>query len=409
MMTNTYTPHRGGVARSVESFTKAYRALNNRVLVVAPEFEGAPLDEPGVIRVPAIQHFNGSDFSVSLPIIGTLSAALDDFNADIVHSHHPFLLGDTAYRVASNRNLPLVFTHHTLYEDYTHYVPGDSPALRTFAIELSTGYANLCDHVIAPSKSIKTLLTTRGVKTPITVLPTGVDVDAFAHGDGDAIRRSMKIPEDAVVIGHVGRLAAEKNLAFLSHAVVAYLKQAPNAVFLLVGSGPAEEEIKTIFRENGLSDRLHLFGSTSGQTLVDCYHAMNLFVFSSMTETQGLVIVEAMAAGLPIVAIDASGVRDVPIAGCLLQSPTPLEFADAIRSITCDEENMKAMKHKAFLEAKKFSIDHCAKKAIALYEKVIASGRKETDETTWSGALRMIESEWNLWKSIAHAAGAAVQ
>lgn len=128
MITNTYTPHVGGVARSVEAFTTAYRERGHEVLVVCPEFENAPEEGSGVVRVPAIQRFNGSDFSVVLMAPRWLRRKVEAFRPDLVHSHHPFLLGATAVRLARMLDVPLVFTHHTMYEHYTHYVPGDSPA-----------------------------------------------------------------------------------------------------------------------------------------------------------------------------------------------------------------------------------------------------------------------------------------
>ncbi|MDH3771224.1 MAG: glycosyltransferase, partial [Nitrospirota bacterium] len=215
MLTNTYIPHVGGVARSVEAFARHYRRLGHRVLVVAPVFEDQPKDETDVVRIPAIQHFNGSDFSVVLPVSGLLTDSLDRFQPDIVHAHHPFLLGMTALRIARFGELPLVFTHHTLYEQYTHYVPGDSPALKRFVIELGTRYANLSDQVIAPSESIAALLRQRGVVAPMTVVPTGVEIERFAKGDGRRLRDRLGVAEDGLVVGHLGRLAPEKNLAFL--------------------------------------------------------------------------------------------------------------------------------------------------------------------------------------------------
>src|SRR6185369_13365031 len=125
MMTNTYLPHVGGVARSVSTFAEEYRRQGHEVLVVAPNFPGRmpKRGEAIVERVAAVQNFNGSDFSVRLPLAAGLSVRLDTFAADIIHAHHPFLLGDTALRMAMNKNVPIVFTHHTRYEDYTHYVP----------------------------------------------------------------------------------------------------------------------------------------------------------------------------------------------------------------------------------------------------------------------------------------------
>ncbi|MGI8966429.1 MAG: glycosyltransferase, partial [Limisphaerales bacterium] len=258
MMTNTYLPHIGGVARSVHTFSKEYRKRGHEVLVVAPEFpkRDAVPAETGVIRLPAIQQFNGSDFSVRLPISGMFNAQIDEFAADIIHSHHPFLLGDTALRWAARKHVPIIFTHHTLYEEYTHYVPFDSPALKQFTIELSTHYANLCDAVIAPSESIAKLIRQRGVETPIEIIPTGVEVAEFAGGNGKKFRQQNKILPGAFVVGHLGRLAPEKNLTYLSRAMALFLKKNPEAIFLIVGDGSAAEEIRAIFKKENLLKQL---------------------------------------------------------------------------------------------------------------------------------------------------------
>src|SRR5690606_8780838 len=160
--------------RSVEAFTAEYRKLGHRVLVVAPEFSGLPDHEFDVVRIPAIQKFNASDLSFALPMPTGLTDILEDFAPDIIHSQHPFLLGNTALRFARYFDRPLVFTHHTLYEQYTHYVPGDLPLFKRFIVELATRYANLCDQVFAPSESIRDILVRRGVSAPIKVVPTGV-------------------------------------------------------------------------------------------------------------------------------------------------------------------------------------------------------------------------------------------
>ncbi len=204
MLTNTFTPFVGGVARSVTAFANECRKAGHRVVIVAPVFAGAPESEEDVIRIPAIQHFNGSDFSVALPIPGYLSLRLEQFRPDIVHSHHPHLLGNTAVRIASRFSRPLVFTHHTMYEHYLHYVPAEANRMQQFVVSLVTGYCNLCDHVIAPSQSVARVLRRRGVETPVSVVPTGVDVQRFANGDGLAFRRFMGIPQEAFVAGYVG-------------------------------------------------------------------------------------------------------------------------------------------------------------------------------------------------------------
>lgn len=411
MLTNTYLPHMGGVARSVQAFAEEFRRQGHRVLVVAPEFEGMPDDEIDVVRVPAIQNFNGSDFSVRLPIPGFLEAALRDFRPDVVHSHHSFLLGDTAIRIAALFDVPLVFTHHTMYEQYTHYVPGDSSALRRFVIELTLGYTDLCDRVIAPSESVAAVLRQRGVISPLEVIPTGVDAPAFAQGDGAGFRRLRGIPANAYVVGHLGRLAPEKNLPFLAAAVALYLRENRRAHFLVVGAGPSEEDIRRLF-PGQLAERLHMAGKRQGQELIDAYHAMDVFAFASQSETQGMVLTEAMAAGLPVVAVDACGVREVVedgVNGRLLPSENRRSFAAALDWVarrTPDERT--ALRAAALETAERFSMPRTAAKTLALYESLVVqeAREKQTAHSAWERALRLIEVEWELWSNLAHAARA---
>ena len=182
IMTNTYKPLLGGLEKSIERFAKEYRKRGHRVVIVVPEYPDMQPEED-VVRIPAVENFNGTDFSVQLPIPGVLNEALDKFHPDIVHSQHPFLVGDTALRIASKFNVPLVFTHHTLYEENVHYMPGNEEALKRFMIELSTGYENLADCVFAPSESIMKMIKERGVQTPIHVVPTGLYVkELYAWG-----------------------------------------------------------------------------------------------------------------------------------------------------------------------------------------------------------------------------------
>jgi len=419
MMTNTYLPFVGGVARSVEQFATEYRRAGHRVLIVAPEYEGAAADETDVVRVPAIQHFNGSDFSVRLPVPGYLSASLQEFRPELVHSHHPFLLGDTALRVAAAWNIPLVFTHHTMYEQYTHYVPGESELLKRYVIDLSAGYANLCDCVFAPSESVAEILRQRGVETPIEVVPTGVDVERFGSGQGSKVREEFGIPADAFVVGHVGRLAPEKNLLYLAKAVALFLRRTPRAHLLVVGSGPSADDIRRTLADQRLEGRLHLAESRTGQDLVDALHAMDVFAFASRSETQGMVVTEAMAAGRPVVALDASGIREVVcdrVNGRLLRRPTVRRFAGALRWVAKRSPSQRqALSRAARSTAKEFSMVRCAERALESYGRLVQQEARrktalgESEDTPWETALRLIEVQWELWTTRARAAGAAIR
>lgn len=422
MLTNTYLPLVGGVARSVESFAREYREHGHEVLIVAPRFEreknsssvdGLGPDEEGVVRVPAIRNFNGSPFAVRWPIPGYLTDVVQAFAPDVVHSHHPFLLGDTALRIAARQDVPLVFTHHTMYERYTHYLPGDSEFLRRFVMDLATGYANRCDLVFAPSESVARLLVERGVETPIRVIPTGVDVELFRSGDRERGRREHGLSAEARVVGHVGRLAPEKNLSFLARAVARLMADSIDVHFLVVGDGPSRRAVLDVFAERGLSNRLHLAGSLSGQALVDAYAAMDLFAFASLTETQGMVLTEALAAGLPVVAIDAPGARETVRDGRngrLLPCEDEAEFSRALRS-TLERSAEDARLRQAALETSRdFAMERIARRALEEYRELAsAQGGRGPRENLWDAALRVLETEWELWAAVAHAASSALE
>jgi len=315
MFTNTFTPHVGGVARSVTELAEGLRNGGDKVLIVAPDFSNMPEREEGVIRVAAVQNFAGSDFSVPLPLSRNLSSLIEDFDPDIIHSHHPFLLGDTALRAASSLNVPVIFTHHTRYELYGHYVAQDSALLKRLALSLSLGYCDMCDGVIAPSQSIAAFLADHHVKANIAVIPTGVVPAQFCNGDGLLIRKAQGIPELAAIVGHVGRLAPEKNLDYLSSALAVFLADHGDAHALIVGDGPSRAGMMQTLVAGGVAGRAHFTGVLRETKLADAYAAMDVFAFASFSETQGLVLIEAMMAGVPVVALDAPGVREVVIDG----------------------------------------------------------------------------------------------
>ena len=417
MFTNTYPPHVGGVARSVSTQVEWLQAHGHEALVIAPEFPDMPEKESGVLRVPAIQRFNGSDFSVRLPLGLESVQRIQDFAPDIVHSHHPFLMGDSALRLAYQEGRPLIFTHHTRYEDYAHYIVDNSEALQAVAREISIHYSNLADTVIAPSASIEKMLQERGMEQPVRVIPTGIDPSRFEPGDPQALRQELGIPQDAFVLGHVGRLAPEKNLVYLAEAAIAFLKKHPDAHFLVVGYGPEEEKMRQLADQAGVGQQCHFGGKREGSELADAYHAQDLFVFSSKSETQGMVLAEAMTCGKPVIALDAPGAREVvrdKTNGRLLPGDTsPVDFSQAIEELhqlltKGDSDKQASLKSAVAETAEEFSLDACMDRMCELYEDTMRDYGSNGTLNGWEKFLGRCEAEWHLAVQKATSAGAAI-
>lgn len=408
MMTNAYLPLVGGLERSIEFFTEEYRKRGHRVVIVAPEYENSPLNEVDVIRVPALKNFYGSKFSVKLPLEGLFSKPLGDFKPDVIHAHHPFLMGETALRLAYKKKVPLVFTHHSLYEENV----GDSEAVKKFVTELATGYANCCDYVIAPSESVAGLIRERGVKTQIMVIPTGLHLNQYKGGAGNFRERS-KIAKDAFVVGYVGRFSPEKNMPFLARAIASFLKRERGAVFLAVGSGPSEEELLKYFKKQKLEGQLFLVGEMKGEKLIEAFQAIDVFAFSSHSETQGMVLNEAMAAGTPVVGLDAPGVRDIvrdKVNGRLVAHESEEEFIKALSWVLQrTPAERRILNAAAKKTAKEFSMPRCASKALRLYESLQAEKgfQRKAEEKDWFPFTQRVEAEWGLLCNFTRAAMAA--
>ena len=406
--TNTFLPHVGGVARAVQTLLEDQRRARHRVLVVAPEFaEGKTPKriERSVERIAAITKFNDSDFSVRLPVAAALSDRLANFKADILHAHHPFLLGDTALREAASRQVPVIFTHHTLYERYTHYLPWDSDTVQGIAAELATRFANRCNVVIAPSASVRDLIVERGVTAPVHVIPTGIDTAQIARGNGARARRRWHLPAEAPVVGHLGRLAEEKNLPYLARAIAQALRGRPEAWALIVGDGPAREVMEHIFSEAEVQARVVFTGKLTGVRLHDACAAMNLFAFASTTETQGLVLAEAMASGAPVIALDASGVREVVVDGTngrmLPAGATDAEFAEVLATALAQPEQCEAWRTAARATAAEFDRRKTSAKLLDVYRETVEQHRAAVApasplEEVWDPFIERLATEARL-------------
>jgi len=405
MMTNTYFPIVGGLEKSVHSFAEEFKKQGHQVVIVTPAYEGAPEEEPGIIRIPAIKNVNGTMFSINYPVSELLTKMMKEFDPQIVHSHCPFFMGDFALRLSRQHVIPLVFTYHTMFEEYMNFWPVKNDGVKRFMVKLAAGYANAVDQVIVPCESVRKILFERGVKTPMEVVPTGIDIERFSHGDGHAFRERNRIPQDALILGHAGRLSPEKNLMFLTDCLIASLATDTRFRVLLVGEGESQGLVKDAFAAAGFSDRLHMTGMLHDQDLVDAYTAMDVFAFASLSETQGLVLLEAMAAGVPVVALDATGVREVVEDGkngrLLMQMDQP-SFVEALGLVlTLPSDIRSGFRAHARATAAKYPVGSDAKHMLEVYGRLLAhrSTMTHDGDSPVEDYGRRLSTEWDIYRN----------
>lgn len=412
MLTNVYTPQIGGVTRSVQQYQEELRRQGHHVLVVAPDYDENPESEEGVIRIPAIPRFYLDVYSLPIPSLTLVLPQVRDFQPDIVHVHHPFLLGSTGQLIAADLNVPMVYTHHTRYSAYIETKTNIPRPMEEGIVELIVGFCDLSDGVVAPSEGIRQLLKLRGVTSRIEVIPTGVELDRFATANGDRFRQKHSISSETFVVGHVGRLSPEKNTPFLTRAVAAFLKEHPQAKFVVVGDGPSRAEMEQDLKQAGLKEQCLFVGFLEGEKLTDAYASFDVFAFASHSETQGMVLAEAMAAGAPVVAVNATGVQDFledGINGRMIDSDDEASFAAGLKSVLdASPEERKQLREGALKSAEEASQPRCTRKMVEFYQELIAETPRTT-HTEWDRLLKRWEASWELWRIRTQALATAAQ
>ncbi|MET0851840.1 MAG: glycosyltransferase [Candidatus Rokuibacteriota bacterium] len=345
LFTNNYLPFRGGVTTAVETLRQGLHGLGHESWVFAPAPCAPFADPPGVFRYPSISAPTYPGFAVPLPVSWSLARTARRLAPDVIHAQHPFLLGPTARRLARRLGRPLVFTYHTRYEKYAHYVPLPERVVAALAVRLSCRFAASADLVVAPSARIADTLVARGVRAPVAVVPTGVDLLRFRPGDRRAARDRVGLPGDGPVCLYVGRLDREKSVERVLDAFALVADALPDARLVLAGQGSHAEALARRARGGPVAARIHFAGGRDPAELPPYYQAADLFLFASETETQGLVLAEAHACGLPAVAVRASGVEEVVQDGetGVLTKADAAEMADAAIALLLDADRRHAM------------------------------------------------------------------
>jgi 1,2-diacylglycerol 3-alpha-glucosyltransferase len=375
--TNTYYPVISGVVRSVSAFREALTNLGHNVFIFAQEENGYEDEEPFIFRYPAIHLPLVGDFPAVIPISSFIDQLLPILKLDVIHTHHPILVGQAAATKASEMHLPLVFTFHTQYREYSHYFPLPQEAVQDFVKDAIDNwlkdYMRKCQHIIVPTESMRKVLAKNyGLINGVSVIPTGLDLDPYRKADGERVRTEMGWEDDLVMIS-VGRLAQEKNWLVLLDAAHMALQDHPKLRIVLIGDGPQRDELEEYVEEIGIEERVDFLGKVPFEEVPSYLKAADFFGFSSVSETQGLVSLEALAAGLPVVAVDATGTRDVVEDGQvgLLTENNAESLASGIVRLLNDENLMQKFRTNAMDKAASFDIMLQARKMVEVYEKAI--------------------------------------
>ena len=372
-ISDVYFPRVNGVSTSIRTFRQDLAACGVETVLVAPHYELESEDEAGVLRVasggvprdPEDRRMRWG------PLIRTLDTLPRD-EYDLVHIHTPFIAHYAGARFARRANLPCVATYHTFFEEYAqHYVPAMPKWLGRYLARAFT--RSQCDDVqtlIAPSEPMRDVLVEYGVSTPIHILPTGLAADRFVQGDGNRFRAQVGIPLDRPLMTYIGRVAHEKNIDFLVHVFAKVRQTVPGAMLVIAGEGPARESLRQLVASLKLEADVFFAGYLDRNTaLLDCYAAANVFVFASRTETQGLVLLEAMAQGVPVVSTAELGTRSIlkPGCGALVSQENRDEFTATVVRVLQDSNLQKELGERGRAYAKTWSSASMARRLADLY------------------------------------------
>jgi glycosyltransferase involved in cell wall biosynthesis len=310
LVTNNFIPIISGVSTAVSTLYDELTAAGHSVYIFAPKFPGHFDVCSNVIRVRSIKLYYRAQYPLPLIQGRELASLLRNLSIDLVHSHHPFGLGRSAL-IACQRylNIPLVFSYHTLYEEYVHYVPLPGRFLvRTYVKEGVKRYIKSCNALIVPNEQLRNRIHSKCCNIPIHVIPTGVPLSVkkiVKNKSVEEMRQRYDISEDDLVILCVSRITKEKNIEFLLKFLPRVIAEEPKVKLLLVGDGHLAKRTKKEIKKEGLAKHFLLVGAVPYEKMPIFYTLATLLVFVSTTDTQGMPLVEALVFGLPIVAVES--------------------------------------------------------------------------------------------------------
>ena len=374
MISDVYFPRVNGVSTSMQTYRRELESLGASVTVIAPDY-GDTGNEDSILRVKASKiPFDPEDRLMSLSGAKCLAGGLG--RHDIVHIQTPFIAHYAGIAVAKGWGVPCLTTYHTFFEEYFHhYIPFLPKGwLKLGARTLSRDQCNQVDEVVVPSSAMARTLEDYGVRQPIHIIPTGIPDEMYRPGNGSEFRAKHGIGRNRKMMLFVGRVAKEKNIEFLVRAAQRAKQALPGLLLVIAGEGPAEGEIRKLITALNMENNALMLGNLDrNDALIDCYAAADAFVFASRTETQGLVLLEAMAAGKPVISIAHMGTLDILKTGCGAIIPEDDEeaFAAEMIDLMRDESRREAIGEAALAHADQWRAKEIAKRMLVRYESLV--------------------------------------
>jgi len=378
MISDVYFPRVNGVSTSIKTFRDELIRQGHRVTLIAPEYPSATYnDDKHIIRIDSKKVlFDPEDRLMSMRNIKSLHHKLMLKNIDIIHIHTPFVAHYSGTWLSKTLEIPCVESYHTFFEEYLYHYIKFVPRqwLKTLAKKFSRSQCNSVNHLVVPSTPMHEVLKNYGVNAPATIIPTGIIPEDFSAGDGNFFRDTHWIEQDRPVMLYLGRVAHEKNINFLLNVVARVKQTVSNVLFIIAGEGPAINALKKLVAHLHIADNVMFIGNLSREKeLPDCYAAANVFVFASRTETQGLVLLESMAAGTPVVSTAVMGTADVleDKEGALISEEDVAMFSKKVIRVINHPETQRSLGKSARLYAERWSVMNLTNQLVSLYEEVL--------------------------------------
>jgi glycosyltransferase involved in cell wall biosynthesis len=363
IFTETYHPTVNGVVVSIDTFMHVLEREGHQYYIFAPANRKAMNDPKNVYRFPSFHFPNDSIYPAALPMPFQFAQRYFPLSLirqlDVIHIQHNTMMGQYGLSFAERYNIPSVYTYHTMVALYADAFPIIGALAIPILNAITRFTANRADRIITPTPSVKKYLQSIGVTKKITPLPTGILTDLYKRTNQQRIRESYHIPLNQEILLFVGRLAAEKNVFFLLEAFEQIRKTRPHTHLVLAGDGPDREKFEQWIRQHKLGRHITLTGFLTRKEVMHLFGSADLFVFPSVTDTQGIVIIEAMAAGAVPVAVDVLGPHDIihhDVTGML--TPLNLEaFSATIIDLLADPKKRKQMSVAAQRAAEDYDAD----------------------------------------------------